>query len=461
MTAINDRSGLLNNQINTQTPDNNTQVNTESQTSYVKSSSSSPAKALDKYQPTAALSTYAAMAAQPHKSSAADTYTLNPAADDFADNLIGKYDAETIAIWKAISTILASFTIQMIATIVKNANDQYNTDIPDNTNTDNDVDATTPTSKYSEYSGILYEADNSIIDTELFDENGANFADTIQGEVGDCYFLSALSGVATQDPEILERNIKAYTDPVTGEQLFDVTFYELDDEGEVRPRTVTVNDQFLRNENGWELYAQSNDFDENNKYEIWVAVYEKAYGVFLSESGSADEGYVRLEGEDVNGDGVGDGGYVHDAYFAITGKVQNWDVPENMDTDELADILGRADIRGGDCIALVSNNTGRGDVEDIAPGIPGGHAYTVLGTYEDPDTGELMVTLRNPWGMYEPGVSYVDGEEVHGSNFDGTNDGIFSIPIADVQKYFANVFYPEESNCDVASSQAAHNPPRA
>ena len=49
-------------------------------------------------------------------------------------------------------------------------------------------------------------------------------------------------------------------------------------------------------------------------------------------------------------------------------------------------------------------------------GVHANHAYSVLGVKEE--NGQQLIVLRNPWGNGEAGS-------------DGTDDGIFELPLAD------------------------------
>ena len=120
--------------------------------------------------------------------------------------------------------------------------------------------------------GIVYSDYNAL---PLFDsQNGIEETDAIQGNLGDCYAISALSAIAKASPEIIKKNITPL-----GNNLFEVTLYirEIVD-GKATDRMekkVIVDSDFpvevLDNGSKKLYYAQSEDS------EIWTMIMEKAY----------------------------------------------------------------------------------------------------------------------------------------------------------------------------------------
>jgi hypothetical protein len=103
---------------------------------------------------------------------------------------------------------------------------------------------------------------------------------------------------------------------------------------------------------------------------------------------------------------------------------------------------------------MVGSKDGKSGLVD--EGIPSGHMYQVLGTYTDPTTGQTMVTLRNPWGCFEPGmVSNGDGTYSTNGRFDGANDGIFSVSLSQLQKDFDLMSYADDSKYNATNLRLA------
>ncbi len=366
---------------------------------------------------------------------AASGYSLNPYAPNFAENMARRFDPSVFVAWDAIAAQMTAFVQQFMQAVMQQLQGVTpgggDAAVGPPTVGPQDVGEGTTPSAIAGYDPTYMQGE------ELFGEDargveGPRASDVEQGaEIGDCYFLSTLAGLATNEPGIIRDNISERTDPATGRKVYDVTFYEDDGQGGSRPRVITVNSDILRDEDGIEAYAQTHDNDGDGKDEMWVAIYEKAYAMYRSETGSVDQGYET----------VGQGGLGDEAYFALTGRHAELCDPRVTSESELADVLMGANV--GETVLL---GTICSDDPLIADGLPSGHMYTVLGCERDPATGEVMVTLRNPWGYYEPGVVINrDGTMSAGPGFDGANDGIFRLPLSEVQEYFDLATYPEDS----------------
>lgn len=371
--------------------------------------------------------------AELHRTGDSKYTNLDPSSADFEANMGQKYDARTFDTWAAIAQILVPF-IEALLQMLQGMGGSGDAGGEDNGGggSIDPISDTTP-------KPVDGDTATSLPNEELFGAGGPSAKDVEQGNLGDCYFLSTLGGVATEDPQILEKNIRQHVDPSTGEPapgLYDVRFYKQDAEGNTVEQWVTVNDKLLRDGSGAEDYAQTTDNDHDGKQELWVAIYEKAYAKFKSQDGTVDDGYAE----------IGKGGWGGEAYFAVTGKTMNGSDPSQMDARSVASILGRTNPSDGDVVMVGSKSDDSGLV---AEGIPSGHMYQVLGTYTDPSTGETMVTLRNPWGCFEPGmISNGDGTYSTNGRYDGTNDGIFSIPLSQLQQDFDLMTYPDQSRYD-------------
>jgi hypothetical protein len=214
-----------------------------------------------------------------------------------------------------------------------------------------------------------------------------------------------------QQPNILRDNIRPHINAITTKgqiDKFDVRFYG-EGAGNVQEKWVTVDSKSV----------SSGDA-------ISAALYEQAYAQFRSIHGNATDDATTTE-----------------AYYALTGKKAILDDPTQMRTQALLNILGRTNPMQGDAVTLGS----RLSPEMLnADGIPSGHMFTVLGTYQDQN--EWRVTLRNPWGVYEPGANNVDGNW-HPAAGTFNNDGIFSVPLAQVQEDFEAITYPAISKLSI------------
>jgi len=210
----------------------------------------------------------------------------------------------------------------------------------------------------------------------LFSAAGPSENDVIQGQVGDCFFLSVLSSVAKLDSNKIRQSI---LDMGNGNYL--VQFSKGGSNVFVR-----VDGQLPVLADGQLDYAGLGAGES-----IWVAVMEKAYAVFHGPTAS----YASI-----------DGGWMDQVYSALG------DLPKSN--------YGGAGA--GAMMALVASEISLGEsvtygtinnIFDSAPLI-GGHAYTVDSVLTDTHGNPTGLVLRNPWG-------------IDGAGNDGNNDGYVTV----------------------------------
>lgn len=220
---------------------------------------------------------------------------------------------------------------------------------------------------------------------------GMGWDDALQGQVGDCYFISALAAVAWSRPEALARALT-----VNRDGTYTVTFHQRRP-GEARPTPIQVTvDGTFAQQHGRLEYAAARETRE-----LWPLIFEKAYAAWKG-------GYDAIEG-----------GMAATALEALTGTTPDFfPVASDLDARQLWARLEAACAGTGAVVALSKA------WEPSERGIVADHAYTVLGVEER--NGERLVTLRNPWGEREPG-------------HDGRDDGVFSLPLSKFMTSFATV----------------------
>src|SRR5262249_23535029 len=115
--------------------------------------------------------------------------------------------------------------------------------------------------------GYSYEYASGVLDNYT---SGAavHYTDIKQGDLGDCYFLSSLGGVALKDPTSLTDNFIEYD----GGQTFTVRFFN-----NGVADYVTVDRYLPVNSNHLFVYANSGQAASNPGNILWVALAEKAY----------------------------------------------------------------------------------------------------------------------------------------------------------------------------------------
>jgi hypothetical protein len=225
--------------------------------------------------------------------------------------------------------------------------------------------------------------------------DGFGADDPLQGQVGDCYFISALAAVAKSRPELLAKAVTTNRDGT-----YTVRFFERKN-GEAKPTpvSVTIDGSFASRGSTLE-YASARETKE-----LWPLIFEKAYATWKGGFGAIE------------------GGMSATALEALTGaKPGFFPVTTESKPEAVAAQLERALSNGGAVVALSK------PWEPSVRGVVADHAYTVLGV-EQRD-GETFVKLRNPWGEREPG-------------HDGRDDGIFELPVSKFLGAFATVEYAQ------------------
>ena len=235
--------------------------------------------------------------------------------------------------------------------------------------------------------------------------NGAGTDDVNQGNVGDCYFISAISAIADTVVGSIDGTVASVN---TGDMVVDnndgtygVRFY--DNSG--AERWVTV-DKFVPGYREDKL-----KFGDTDSGESWAMLVEKAY-VQLNESDNIGQ-------DGTNRYGIGNnfgiaGGDPGQALSHITGQKASYGFIAEDSTDWTADKL-RALIEA-DLPMVFSTGAPCGLASSY--GVKRRHAYT----YESYDPVTQKFYLRNAWGVAHANVTF-EGLQIMGSNvayLDGT-----------------------------------------
>ncbi|WP_194891684.1 C2 family cysteine protease [Catenulispora pinisilvae] len=204
----------------------------------------------------------------------------------------------------------------------------------------------------------------------LFGPNGIDIKhDLVQGQDGDCWFLSSLAAITERDPHFFENHIKQNPDGT-----YTALFYN--DDG--KPVQITVDNTLPHDPTGRLLYAGTPD------NVLWVALYEKAYTVFRSQN---DSGHTFDTYDDINGGWGGTG--LHD----LTGVDSTSTPTQGSSLAALA-----ADLQKGQAIVTGTHAPppNGGEFLDLNGTIVGSHAYSVESV--DLSAKPPTITLLNPWG---------------------------------------------------------------
>ncbi|MEN9796508.1 MAG: hypothetical protein RL653_204 [Pseudomonadota bacterium] len=218
-------------------------------------------------------------------------------------------------------------------------------------------------------------------------------SDIQQGQLGDCYLLSALASMSRNHRDLLKGAVKSL-----GDGTYSVRFFQPDAQGALQPVHVRVDGQ-LPFKDGAVRYGRS-----PTQTELWVAVVEKAYAQWKG-------GYQA----------IGYGGSPGQVMTDLTGRPHTFEwTAQQGDGPESAYERYKSALAAGKMV-----NVATPDQDAIPAGLVRNHAYAVVGVEEFEGVKSLLV--RNPWGNTEPGN-------------DGRNDGFFRVPADAVASYFVGAW---------------------
>ncbi|XP_067009156.2 calpain-2 catalytic subunit isoform X2 [Anabrus simplex] len=260
---------------------------------------------------------------------------------------------------------------------------------------------------------ITWKRPHEIVSRPEIFVDGANRTDVRQGNLGDCWFLSAAAAIASR-PDLIKQVIPE------GQVLYGQGY-----RGLVTFRfwrmgtwvTVDIDDRLPVDENGDLYYATCRDPNE-----FWLPLLEKAFAKFHGNYNNID------------------GGQLSESFISMTGYIS-----ETIETDELPmnDLFNliRLEFRNG---SLISCSTGTLKTR----GLLTLHAYTVTGAWriEMPHEGVVkLVRVCNPWGKIEwcgdwcendPRWEMVPGNVKKEMEYRLEDDGEFWITMSDFLKKF-------------------------
>jgi len=234
--------------------------------------------------------------------------------------------------------------------------------------------------------------------TELF-ANGLPDPNAIdQGSLADCWFLAAAGSVAAQNPQAIVDMIQP-----NDNGTYTVTFPD------GRSATVAAPTR-----------AEFAVGATSGRDGMWITVLEKAYATIENDG---DETWAQNHIDDPSQPGRGT-----DVFSSTGGSDQ--DNLALTGTDTTHEKLSSAFADGRAVNALIGRVPLVGSKRD--EGLPTAHIYTV--TAYDPAT--RTVTLRNPWGRGE-------WSDEAGNARDGSDDGVFTMPLEEFDDMFTTVSYAE------------------
>ena len=215
-------------------------------------------------------------------------------------------------------------------------------------------------------SGSTYKAATG----SLFGASGVlSYTQVNQGDVGDCYFVAALAGLAQQDPSLVKNMIT-----VNGNGTYTVDFWN----GANQTSDYVTVDSSLAYMNGYRYASGSTLMFDNGGASgvLWSSVVEKAFVEFETQSGRADS-YAAISGGWDNG------------LAALTGQTIQDYTPAGDTSTQLGALLSTMQnaLSSGNVVLMNDSSA------NSALHLVGSHMYDVLAVNAAAGT----VTLDNPW----------------------------------------------------------------
>jgi hypothetical protein len=266
---------------------------------------------------------------------------------------------------------------------------------------------------------IVWKRPKEITSDAQFIINGVDKSDVIQGCIGDCYLISAISCLSTK-PYLLQQIMKNYdfnSKNYIGKLSFNIWDYGKWSKIVIDDRLPTINNKVI--------FSRS-----SNNNEFWCSLLEKAYAKFRGS-------YKYLEDGHINDTIVDFSGGISLNNIDLNDVRQNKTLKEKIKY-QLLNTVSKNFLYGCYNISRLQNNI---------CGIIENHAYSILDITEINSLYEkyLLIKLRNPWGTKEWNGYWSDKSDLWNSvsdeeksriNFKKDDDGEFWILFDD----FINIF---------------------
>eukprot|EP00397_Hematodinium_sp_SG-2012_P015242 GEMP01015518.1.p1 GENE.GEMP01015518.1~~GEMP01015518.1.p1 ORF type:complete len:652 (+),score=147.83 GEMP01015518.1:91-2046(+) len=299
--------------------------------------------------------------------------------------------------------------------------------------------------------------------------------DLLQGEVGDCWLVAAIAGLAEFPSAVMELfpYKKATKDGKYEVRLYDVRISDF--------VIITIDDYVPCRKRAWWEQRGHPLFAKAVGNELWAILIEKAIAKFAGSFGDLNGGQTGWAWQCLTGctkqvmmskkpDGW--------AKFIVDAKVQREEMAQGdrrslpffrkvrddkRDTEALFYTLVKGDLKG----YLMSASIGGDEVEfERTDGLVERHAYTVIQVIEIED--QRLLKLRNPWGnSKEWNGSWSDESDLWQKhegirtalNHVVADDGTFWMNFEDFREIFTGVNICPSENICIANSPRLHPRP--
>lgn len=264
-------------------------------------------------------------------------------------------------------------------------------------------------------------------DWEIF-QGKIEVDDVKQGQIGNCYFLSAVASLVAVNPTLIYQLFRTRTKSHYSEKnYFEVVLFI-----EGVWQVVIIDDNFISyKEQEKYLHDSEFPFTRPNKKELWVLILEKAWakvsgGYSNTIGGKTDEVFKALTGCDTES-----------MYFKCPVKFKK--------NEEVWAMLSEFCAKGYALCSAVQNMSEAKELGLILE-----HTYSLTSAKEGTFNGEhlRLVRVRNPWGKGEWKGRYSDNDTTNWTEEkkkyfgfeDSKDDGSFFMHFDDYYKYWGYLF---------------------
>lgn len=268
-------------------------------------------------------------------------------------------------------------------------------------------------------------ANTEWVDKGDFFEDVGEVNDPIQGAIGNCYFIAAMSSVSWSRPYAIANVVRPSAWGDDEGPIHRVTFYK---DG-TTPQVVEVSERVpvQAGTKAWR-YARSLDIGE-----IWPAVLEKAYSKWRTGNTTDFPDY----GPTAGGDPVM-------ACAEIIRGARHYRSTASQTVDQLVQAVRSNCMSKRTFNPMVAWTYGSSPAgtDYAAARVVGNHAYSILGW--EWRNNEYYIVLRNPWGVHEATLDVLSGSWTStGSGYTATmplnTQGSFAMKASTFKKYFAGL----------------------
>jgi hypothetical protein len=243
----------------------------------------------------------------------------------------------------------------------------------------------------------------------LFDDS-IDIEDIMQGNLGNCYFLSALSSLS-EFPQLICQIFRSFK--INTEGYYEVTFFI---NGEAQ--NIIIDDYIPCNKKTKQPF-----FCKPRNNEIWVLLLEKAWA-------KVNGGYINTIG-----------GHASESLKTLTPFCIKSYVNKEYSEDSLFKTILNADRLN---YTLTSTSEFDDKIEKL--GLNPSHSYTIISAFEEEVDNEVirLLLIRNPWGFREWKGDWSDSSnkwtektrQIFKNSNENKDDGTFYIELSDYVKYF-------------------------